>query len=220
MNARYDRMLWSDLTGLRFTQVGTDVLILGPGGKTYLATTSLPQNRRYVLSAHAFDRLSMLRRCHRAAHSTVPMTSVLRFDQLKEGIAVRRSLGGSAAPPLAIQPEAASSAASPRFTMSPVLNGMPSAVSRHFGVRRSRNSSSMLNCLNSSPIESYMMARASTSGSTEIRCMHEPIASASSLSDAHIRAKVRVFPDSCSGGSAYGRHVCRSSDSICLSWTR
>jgi len=76
MNARYDRMLWSDLTGSRFTQVGTDVLILGRGGKIYLATTLLPQNRRYVLSAHALDRLSMLRRCHRAAHSTVSMTSV------------------------------------------------------------------------------------------------------------------------------------------------
>ena len=77
--------------------------------------------------------LPMLRRCHRAAHSTVPMTSVQRFDQLKEGIAVRRSLGGSAASPLAIQPEAASSATSPRFTMSSVLNRMPSAVSRDFG---------------------------------------------------------------------------------------
>ena len=133
INGRYDRLLWSDLTGLRFTQVGTDVLILGRGDKTYLATTLLPQNRRYHLSAHTLDRPSRLRRCHRAAHSTVPMTSVQRFDQLKEGIAVRRSLGGSAASPLAIQPEAASSAASPRFTMSSVLNRMPSAVSRDFG---------------------------------------------------------------------------------------
>jgi len=46
-----------------------------------------------------------------------------------------------------------------------------------------------------------MMARASTSGSTEIRCTYQPIASASSLSDAHIRAKVRVSADSSSGGS-------------------
>ena len=207
MNARYERMLWSDLTGLRFNQVGTDVLILGRGGKTYLATTLLPQNRRCHLSAHTLDRIPMLRRCHRAAHSTVPMTSVLRFDQLAEGIAVRRSLGGSAPPPLAIQPEAASSAASPRFTMSPVLNRMPSAVSRDFGVRRSRNSSFMLKCLNSSPIESSVMARASTSGSTELRCTYEPIASASSLSDAHIRAKVRVSADSSSGGSDSGRAI-------------
>ena len=39
INGRYDRMLSSDLTGLRSTQVGTDVLILGRSGKTYLATT-------------------------------------------------------------------------------------------------------------------------------------------------------------------------------------
>jgi len=58
INGRYDRLLWSDLTGLRFTQVGTDVLILGRGGKTYLATTLLPQNRRYHLSAHTLDRPS------------------------------------------------------------------------------------------------------------------------------------------------------------------
>ena len=58
MNARYDRMLWSDLTGLRFIEVGTDGLILGRGGKTYPATTLLPRNRRYDLSAHALDRPS------------------------------------------------------------------------------------------------------------------------------------------------------------------
>ena len=76
MNARYGRLLWSDLTGLRFTQVGTDVLNLGRSGKTYLATTLLPQSRRYDLSAHALDQRSRLRRCHRAAHSTVSITSV------------------------------------------------------------------------------------------------------------------------------------------------
>ena len=133
INARHDRMLWSDLTGLRFIQVGTDGLILERGGKTYLATTLLPRNRRYDLSAHALDRIPMLRRCHRAAHSTVSLTSVQRFDQPAGGIAPRSSLGGCAASPLVIQPEAASSAASPRFTMSSVLNRMPSAVSRDFG---------------------------------------------------------------------------------------
>lgn len=50
MNARYDRMLWSNLTGLRFTHAGTDVLILGTigVGNTHLATA-----RVLVLSAHA-----------------------------------------------------------------------------------------------------------------------------------------------------------------------
>ena len=61
--------------------------------------------------------------------------------------------------------------------------------------------------LNSSPIESSVMARASTSGSTEIRRTYEPIASASSLIDAHIRAKVRVSADSSSGGSDSGRAI-------------
>jgi DNA replication protein DnaC len=38
---RYDRTLFSDLASLRFTETGTDVLILGPVGvgKTHLATT-------------------------------------------------------------------------------------------------------------------------------------------------------------------------------------
>ena len=71
INGRHGRLLWSDLTGLRFTQVGADILILGRGGKTYLATTSLPRSRRYHLSAHTLDRIPILRRCHRAAHSTV-----------------------------------------------------------------------------------------------------------------------------------------------------
>lgn len=40
LDLRYDRMLFSDLTSLRFTEPGTDVLILGPVGvgKTHLAT--------------------------------------------------------------------------------------------------------------------------------------------------------------------------------------
>ena len=50
MNARYDRMLWSSLTGLRFTHTDTDLLILGPVGvgNTHLATA-----RVLVLSDHA-----------------------------------------------------------------------------------------------------------------------------------------------------------------------
>lgn len=50
MNARYDRMLWSNLTGLRFTHAGTDVLILGPVG---VGNTHLAIARVLVLSAHA-----------------------------------------------------------------------------------------------------------------------------------------------------------------------
>src|ERR1700678_22151 len=48
-----------------------------------------------------------------------------------------------------------------------------------------------------------MIATASASVSTEIRCSYQPIASASSVSEAHIRANVRVCADSSSGGSWY-----------------
>jgi hypothetical protein len=48
-----------------------------------------------------------------------------------------------------------------------------------------------------------MIARAWSSGSTEIRCSYQPIASASSWSEATIRAKVRTSGLSSSGGSWY-----------------
>ena len=59
----------------------------------------------------------------------------------------------------------------------------------------------MLKCLNSSPTASRMTAAASGSVSTASRCSYQPIASASSVSDAHSRAKVRVAGGSSSGGS-------------------
>ena len=74
----------------------------------------------------------------------------------------------------------------------PPGTGCPRAISRQSGVRRSRNSRSMQKCLNSSPCASRMIARASRSGSTASRCSYQPIASASSVSDAHRRANVRV----------------------------
>ena len=61
----------------------------------------------------------------------------------------------------------------------------------------------MLKCLNSSPCASRMIARASGSGSTARRCSYQPIASASSVSEAHSRANVRVSAGSSSGGSWY-----------------
>ena len=101
----------------------------------------------------------------------------------------RRSLLGAEPPS---SPEAAS-ASSPCSTMSPVLEqDRRWAISRHRGVRRSRNSRSMLKCLNSSPCASRMIASASGSVSTARRCSYQPIASASSVSDAHRRANVRV----------------------------
>ena len=48
-----------------------------------------------------------------------------------------------------------------------------------------------------------MIARASASCSTESRCSYQLIASASSVSDANIRASVRVSCESSSGGSWY-----------------
>ena len=61
----------------------------------------------------------------------------------------------------------------------------------------------MLKCLNSSPWASRMIASASGSVSTAIRCSYHPMASASSVSDAHRRANVRVAGGSSSGGSWY-----------------
>ena len=48
-----------------------------------------------------------------------------------------------------------------------------------------------------------MIARASGSRSTSSRCSYQPIASASSISEAQIRANVRTSCDSSSGGSWY-----------------
>ena len=59
----------------------------------------------------------------------------------------------------------------------------------------------MQKCLNSSPWASRMMALASRSLSTSRRCWYQPIASASSVSEAHNRANVRVAGESSSGGS-------------------
>src|SRR6201999_3847699 len=53
-------------------------------------------------------------------------------------------------------PVASASAASPCSTMSPGLNRIPCAISRRTGVRRSRASRSMLECLYSSPTASRM----------------------------------------------------------------
>ncbi len=61
----------------------------------------------------------------------------------------------------------------------------------------------MLKCLNSSPTASAITARASGSRSTARRCSYQPIASASSVSEAHNRANVRVCSGSSSGGSWY-----------------
>jgi hypothetical protein len=48
-----------------------------------------------------------------------------------------------------------------------------------------------------------MIALASRSFSRARRCSYHPIASASSMSDVIIRAKVRVFSESSAGGSWY-----------------
>ena len=61
----------------------------------------------------------------------------------------------------------------------------------------------MQKCLNSSPCALPMIASASRSVSTAMRCSYQPIASASSVSDVHIRANVRVSAGSSPGGSWY-----------------
>src|SRR6476659_6752054 len=48
-----------------------------------------------------------------------------------------------------------------------------------------------------------MIALASLSGSTEMRCSYQPMASASSVSEAIMRAKVRVSALSSAAGSWY-----------------
>src|SRR5262245_25203535 len=98
---------------------------------------------------------------------------------------------------------ASSSASSPDSTMSPGWKRMPCAMSRQVGVRRKRNSRSIAKCLNSSVCALRMTASASGSCSSAIRCSYQPIASASSVSEAHSRAKVRVRAGSSSGGSWY-----------------
>ena len=61
----------------------------------------------------------------------------------------------------------------------------------------------MLKCLYSSPRESVMISRDVGSGSTARRCSYQPIASASSVRLAHMRANVRVCAGSSAGGSWY-----------------
>ena len=61
----------------------------------------------------------------------------------------------------------------------------------------------MQKCLNSSPWASRMIAVAASSGSIARRCSYQPIASASSVSEAQRRAKVLVSAGSSSGGSWY-----------------
>src|SRR5207248_420877 len=57
--------------------------------------------------------------------------------------------------------------------------------------------------LNSSPCASRMIARASGSFSTAMRCSYQPIASASSVSEAQSLANVLVAAGSSAGGSWY-----------------
>ena len=58
-------------------------------------------------------------------------------------------------------------------------------------------------CLNSSSWALAMIAFACSSVSTASRCSYQPIASASSVSEATMRANVRASPLSSSGGSWY-----------------
>src|SRR5579864_896452 len=53
---------------------------------------------------------------------------------------------------------------------TPAWREIAQGISRHAGVRRSRNSRSMLKCLNSSPSASRITATASGSVSIAIRC--------------------------------------------------
>ena len=61
----------------------------------------------------------------------------------------------------------------------------------------------MAKCLNSSSWALCMIAFASSSCSTDIRCSYQSIAWASSISERHMRAKVRVSWDSSDAGSWY-----------------
>src|SRR5581483_8052955 len=87
--------------------------------------------------------------------------------------------------------------------MSPSVKRIACSAVRHFGVRRRRNSRSMPKCLNSSSWALTMIAFACGSGSREMRCSYQPIASASSVSDAIIRANVLVSGLSSEAGSWY-----------------
>src|SRR5689334_640938 len=87
--------------------------------------------------------------------------------------------------------------------MSPGWKRIPCRISRKTGLRLSRNSRSIPKCLNSSSCAFSMIARASRSRSSERRCSYQPIASASSISEVQMRAKVRVSSGSSSGGSWY-----------------
>ena len=96
-----------------------------------------------------------------------------------------------------------SSASSPCSTMSPGWKRTRFRTAAHSGFRRPRNSRFIAKCLNSSPCAFSMIARASGSRSTSSRCSYQPIASASSINEAQIRANVRTSGESSSGGSWY-----------------
>ncbi|HEU5433645.1 MAG TPA: hypothetical protein VFU81_18400 [Thermomicrobiales bacterium] len=59
----------------------------------------------------------------------------------------------------------------------------------------------MPKCLNSSACAFCMIALAASSGSTASRCSYQLMASASSVNEAIMRAKVRVGAGNSSGGS-------------------
>ena len=94
-----------------------------------------------------------------------------------------------------------SSACSARSTMSPSLKRIVCRATRHFSLRRARNSRSIEKWRNSSRCACSMILRASSFVSIDMRCSYQPIASASSCSDAITRAKVRASALSSSGGS-------------------
>src|SRR5260221_7166440 len=87
--------------------------------------------------------------------------------------------------------------------MSPSVKRIFCKAIRHFGVRRSRNSRSIPKCLNSSLWAFSMIAFASASGSSDMRCSYQPMASASSVIDVIMRANVRVSALSSLAGSWY-----------------
>src|SRR5699024_8158105 len=127
-------------------------------------------------------------------HQTFPLRLPIPRDPVPSGAAPPGSSSSREAP---------SSAASPFSTMSPSRNRIPRAISRHCGFLRSRNSNSMQKCLYSSPSELAMIASASASFSTAIRCSYQSMASASSVRLVSIRTSVRVSSGSSSGGSWY-----------------
>ena len=101
------------------------------------------------------------------------------------------------------RPRRPASAASPCSTMSPGWNSTPWAISRHCGVRRSRNSRSMLKCLNSSPCASGMMARASGS-LLDRQALLVPADRLGLLGQRRAQPRERARPSgSSSGGSWY-----------------